>query len=152
MLTAHPSASSESVAIVDPDDVGFAVSSTPAGGYRVVHVSGELDIAARDLVRRACLQGVDLAIVVDMTDVTFMDCSGYGALIAARRVLTDLGGSLTIRNHAGQPAHLLSLLSILEAPRLHQQTSPSAVPADVADGVRSRFDQLPCSGRADVAR
>jgi anti-anti-sigma factor len=140
------------VAIVDSDDVGFAVSSASAGGHRVVHISGELGIAARDLVRRACLQGVDLAIVVDMTDLTFMDCSGYGALIAARRILTDLDGSLTIRNHAGQPAHLLSLLSALEAHRLHQPTSRSAVPADVADGVRSRFDQLPRSGRADIAR
>jgi anti-anti-sigma factor len=119
VLTAPPSARSESVAIVDPDDAGFAVSSVSAGGHRVVHVSGELDIAARDLARRACLQGVDLAIVVDMTDLTFMDCSGYGALIAALRILTDLGGSLTIRNHVGQAAHLLSLLSVPDTPLLH---------------------------------
>lgn len=122
MLTAHRSASSESVsvAVVDPDDVGFAVSSTSADGHRVVHVSGELDIATRDLVRRACLEGVDLAVVVDITDLAFMDCSGYGALIAARRILTDLGGSLTIRNQAGQPARLLSVLSALETPLEHQ--------------------------------
>ena len=111
MLTAYWSVSSESVAVVHPHDVGLAVSISSAGGHRVVHVSGELDIAARDLVRRACFQGVDLAVVVDMTDLTFMDCSGHGALIAARRILTDLGGSLTIRNQVGQPAHLLRLLS-----------------------------------------
>jgi anti-anti-sigma factor len=120
------------VAIVAPDDVWLAMSSVSADGHRVVQVSGELDIVARDLVRQACLQGVDLAVVVDMTDLTFMDCTGYGALIAARRILTDLGGSLTIRNQAGQPAHLVSLLSALEAPRLHQPTSCFAVPADVA--------------------
>jgi anti-anti-sigma factor len=67
------------VAVAGRSTTIYGVSSTSAGGYRVVYVSGELDIAARDLVRRACLQGVDLAIVVDMTDVTFMDCSGYGA-------------------------------------------------------------------------
>jgi len=139
------------VAIVDPDKVGFALSSASVGGHRVVHVLGELDIAARDVVRRACLQGVDLVIVVDMTDLTFLDCSGYGALIAARRILTDLGGSLAIRNPVGQPAHLLKLLSVPEAPRLHPQISHSTVPAFVADGKRSRFDQLPRSD-GDVAR
>ncbi|MGZ4790460.1 MAG: STAS domain-containing protein [Ilumatobacteraceae bacterium] len=58
---------------------------------------------------------LELTVVVDMTDLTFIDCCGYGALIAARRILTDLGGSLTMRNPADQPAFLLELLHDLEA-------------------------------------
>jgi anti-anti-sigma factor len=84
---------------------------------------GELDIASRDLVRRSCLDGTDLTVVVDMTDLAFIDCSGYGALIAARRILTDLGGSLTMRNQSGQPADLIRLLSDLEAAQLLSKTS-----------------------------
>jgi anti-anti-sigma factor len=101
--------------IADPDDVGFAVCSASAAGRRTVHVSGELDIATRDLVCRACLEGIDLNVVVDMTHLTFIDCCGYGALMRARRILTDLGGSLTIRNQVRQPASMLSLLALLEA-------------------------------------
>jgi anti-anti-sigma factor len=97
------------------DDVGLTVSATSIGGHRVVRLAGELDIATRDLVRQACLEGNDLSVVVDMTDLTFIDCSGYGALIRARRILTDLGGSLKMRNQAGQPAFLLSVLCDLEA-------------------------------------
>ncbi len=47
--------------------------------------------------------------------MTFMDCCGYGALVAARRALRLEGGSLTLRNQSGQPAALLGLLSSLEA-------------------------------------
>jgi anti-anti-sigma factor len=107
------------VMIIDPAEVEFAVSSTSARGQRVVTISGGLDIASRDLVCRACLEGNEIAVVVDIARLTFIDCSGYGALIAARRILTDLGGSLTIHNQAGQPARLLSLLSALEAAQVH---------------------------------
>jgi anti-anti-sigma factor len=108
---------------IEPDD-GFGVCVESANGRRVVRLTGELDIATRDLVRRTCLDGTDLTVVVDMTDLTFIDCSGYGALIAARRILTDLGGSLTIQNQAGQPAFLLSLLHDLEAAQPHLQNTP----------------------------
>ena len=92
---------------VDPDDVRFTVCGATDGTHRVVYVSGELDMDARDLARRACLEGIDLAVVVDMADLAFMDCSGYGALSAARTILVDLGGSLSVRNQTGQPARLL---------------------------------------------
>ncbi len=47
--------------------------------------------------------------------MTFMDCRGYGGLVAARQALQQEGGSLTLRNQSGQPAALLGLLSLLEA-------------------------------------
>jgi anti-anti-sigma factor len=115
VLTDHGLFGSGTLTTVHLKDVGFAVRGTEGGGHRVVHVSGELDIAARDLARRACLEGIDLVVVVDMTDLTFIDCSGYGALMAARSILKDLGGSLTIRNQTGQPARLLSVVSVLQA-------------------------------------
>jgi anti-anti-sigma factor len=103
-------------------DIGFALCVESEEGRRVVRLTGELDIANRDLVRRTCLEGNDVAVVVDMSDLVFIDCCGYGALIAARRILTDLGGSLVIHNQSGQPAFLLSLLSDLAAAQLHRST------------------------------
>lgn len=100
--------------IADPD-AGFAVCGTSVGGHRLVRVRGELDVASRDLVCRACLEGIDVIVVVDLTELTFIDCSGWGALMAARGILTDLGGWLTIRNEAGQPARFLGVLALLEA-------------------------------------
>ena len=83
-------------------------------GLHVVNVSGELDMGTRDSVEQACLSGDDMSVVVEMADLTFMDCCGYGALVAARRVIQDRGGSLTLSNQVGQPARLLMLLGAVE--------------------------------------
>jgi anti-anti-sigma factor len=104
---------------IDANDNGFSLCSESVDGRRVVRLSGGLDIANRDLVRQTCLEGIELTVVVDMTNLTFIDCCGYGALMAVRRILTDLGGSLTLHNPAGQPAFLLSLLPDLERLQLH---------------------------------
>jgi anti-anti-sigma regulatory factor len=52
-----------------------------------------------------------------MGEMTFMDCCGYGGLVAARTELQRHGGSLTLRNAAGQPAELLMMLSVLDMHR-----------------------------------
>jgi anti-anti-sigma factor len=97
------------------DGLPFTVNVSRAGRRRVVQVGGELDIATRHLVRHACTAGRRKAVVVEMADMTFMDCSGYGALVAARTALQQHGGSLTLRNPAGQPAEFLITLTRLEA-------------------------------------
>jgi hypothetical protein len=44
-----------------------------------------------------------------------MDCSGYGCLVAARRILEASGGSLMLRHQTGQPAQFLRLLARLQS-------------------------------------
>jgi anti-anti-sigma factor len=110
------------VASHGPSMIDVAPTASFIDGHRVIRLCGELDIFTRDVVRRTCLEGNDVAIVVDMTDLTFIDCAGYGSLITVRNILTDLGGSLTIRNQTGQPAFLLSVLWDLEAAEPHQHT------------------------------
>ena len=50
--------------------------------------------------RPACRAG-RTAVVVEMSEMTFMDCSGYGGLVAIRRALLERGGSLTLTNQSG---------------------------------------------------
>ncbi len=90
------------------------VNVSADGGNHVVNVSGELDMGTRDSVEEACLAGDDMAVVVEMAGLTFMDCRGYGALVSARRVIQARGGSLTFINQVGQPARLLMLLGAVE--------------------------------------
>jgi anti-anti-sigma factor len=126
VLTQGRRAKPSSKPTVDVVDHAFTVSVTKDGAHRVVHVGGELDLATRNEIYRACLAGGDVAVMVEMADLTFMDCSGYSGLAAARRVLQEQGGSLTLRNQVGQPARLLTLLSFVEARR--QVTNNSDVP------------------------
>lgn len=99
------------------DVAPFAVKTSTDGGHRVVRISGELDLATRNLVSQACLANGDNTVVVEMSEMTFMDCSGYGGLVAARHVLQEHGGSLTLSNETGQPARLLTMLALLEPTR-----------------------------------
>lgn len=97
------------------DDQAFSIHISMEHGDRILYVSGELDVATRNVMSRACLENSDKSVVVEMAEMTFMDCCGYGGLVAARQVLVQHGGTLTLRNQAGQPAELLALLSSLEA-------------------------------------
>ena len=101
--------------VVDPDDVGFTVASSTDGSCRVVRFAGELDLLTCHVANRACLEGDRIAVMVDLADTTFMDCCGYGGLVAARLVLEQRGGTLTVRNQTGQPARLLALLRMVGA-------------------------------------
>ncbi len=95
-------------------DLPLSLSISRDGRNRVVRIGGELDVATRSLVRGACSASRRTAVVVEMGDMTFMDCCGYGGLVAARLALQEHGGSLTLRNQQGQPAELLEMLADLE--------------------------------------
>ena len=81
---------------------------------RVVHVTGELDLATRNQLVSASTAGRHPEMFIDLGGVTFMDCSGYRALVASRRIIEGEGRSLTIRGQTGQPARLLDLIVELE--------------------------------------
>ena len=101
-------------AVAVHDDPQFAVTTSLESGFYQVHLVGELDIATRDLVHRVCVGSDHHDVAVDLGQTTFMDCSGYGGLVAARIDLERRSGSLTLRNPIGQPADLLSFLALSE--------------------------------------
>ena len=116
MRTRDMRAGSAPTSVSSADDLPAMVRVTRSGRRAcIVQVDGELDVATRGLVRQACLTGRRTQVVVEMAETTFMDCSGYGSLVAARRILRRHGGSLTLRNQSGQPAELLSMLAQLES-------------------------------------
>ena len=114
MRTRDKRAGRQTKRTTDLDDLTFTLSVATEGSRRVIEICGELDVASRNLVIRACLADPDKAVIVEMAAMTFMDCSGYGGLVAARQTLQQHGSSLTLRNQSGQPAALLGLVSLLE--------------------------------------
>ena len=80
----------------------------------VVHVTGELDLATRNQLLSASTAGHHPDMVIDLGGITFMDCSGYRSLVAARRIIEGEGRSLRIRGQTGQPARFLDLVAELE--------------------------------------
>ncbi|MDK1474964.1 STAS domain-containing protein [Streptomyces sp. 549] len=92
-------------------------------GATVLELHGEIDIAAAN----RCLPEFDAAtgtpgarVVVDLTHVTFFDCSGLRLLCRAHRRLLDLDGRLTVV--CAQPL----TLRVLRAARLMAVLRPVA--------------------------
>lgn len=97
----------------------FGLSSDPVSAQRVVTFSGELDITSSARVERLCTAGLNLQVVVDLADVTFLDCGGYRAFVAARTELARHRRSLTLVGAVGQPRRLLDLISRLDTENQH---------------------------------
>jgi anti-anti-sigma factor len=80
-----------------------------------VTISGEIDIATCRAMRDALVTGPGPAhLEVDMSAVTFIDASGIGVLLAARRVAVDAGGSLTVRAPSWAVRRLTGVLGLDE--------------------------------------
>ena len=86
----------------------------PGADSCVIQATGELDLASRNQLFVASTAGNHPAMVIDLAGVTFVDCSGYGSLVASRLVVEREGRALTIRGQTGQPARLLDLIAALE--------------------------------------
>jgi anti-sigma B factor antagonist len=79
--------------------VELAVSRQSVDGLPVVAVKGEVDVYSAPTLKdnlTALLDAGQPTIVVDLTDVAFLDSTGLGALISARSASDQAGGSLPI--------------------------------------------------------
>jgi anti-anti-sigma factor len=81
-----------------PATAPTGVEVTHAGGAEVWAVEGEIDIATKSRLQ-AVLDAVprgDAPLVVDLTDVGFMDSTGLSALLAIERAAGESGRRLAI--------------------------------------------------------
>jgi anti-sigma B factor antagonist len=72
------------------DGVGaeFDVVVVNQHGRPVVYMSGEMDLASREPIRDALMKAQDLGsgdVIVDLSQITFMDSTGINALVRAHR-------------------------------------------------------------------
>lgn len=81
-----------------------------------VVLAGELDIAGRAAALQACTPADRDHVIVDLHALDFMDCAGYGAILAARTVIEQRGGTLFLTGARGEPLRLVSLVSTICAP------------------------------------
>lgn len=87
--------------------------AAPVVGAVVVGLAGDVDVAsadeAEDELARAISAARHAGVVVDLSEVTFMDCCGLSVLIRARN---SLGDRLTLRNPSRWVTRLLELTDL----------------------------------------
>ena len=75
------------------------MSSRPDGESTVVNVSGEVDLSTTPVLRSALVEHLDAGrkdLVLDLSEVGFLDSSGLGMLVSLHRRANDEGGSLRL--------------------------------------------------------
>jgi anti-anti-sigma factor len=88
----------------------FTVSVAIRGVHSLVCVGGELDIATRSQVLDASMSNSQSTVIVDLSELSFMDCAGYSGLSESRLALEGTGRSMLVRGASGQPARLIAMI------------------------------------------
>jgi anti-sigma B factor antagonist len=86
-------------------------------GAAAARVSGDLDIVTSDEIKRdlaALIDAGHLALVLDLTDVGFVDSSGLGALVAIHRHAVANNGSFVVRSVPPQVQRLFEITRLGE--------------------------------------
>ena len=86
-------------------------------GTQVFTLVGSLDIATSPTVRAALLEASargDHRLIVDLTEVEFLDSTGLGALIGAQRRAKEFSGEVRLVVKEGQILRLLRITGLLK--------------------------------------
>jgi anti-sigma B factor antagonist len=106
---------------------GVRVSS-PAPGEAVIAVEGEIDVDTAEMLTGALLDMTRrgaITIEVDLTDSTFMDCSGVNALVSMKRVASEHRCAIRVSHPSAATRRLLDVCGLLEALRVGPPRPPS---------------------------
>jgi anti-sigma B factor antagonist len=97
-----------------PDSANYEVSLTEAGDAAVVHVSGEIDLAAKADLHGALTQaaGGERDVIVDLSRTTFMDSTALKALVDAWRSQTRAGLGFALRNPSREVCRTLRIAGL----------------------------------------
>lgn len=96
--------------VLNVDDRRITIHIESAGHTRLVKITGELDSVSRELVTRQCTEGQARDVVVDLSELTFLDSRGHQAFVDARTTLGRHHRTLTLVGAVGEPLRLLDLI------------------------------------------
>lgn len=95
-------------------EIGLTIDAVDHGDWTVLVVEGELDLFTCPVLRdRVKAVPAARAVAIDLSGVSFMDSSGLGTVIGARRTVDRAGGRFATIAPTGSSLHrLLSLAGI----------------------------------------
>ena len=93
-------------------DFSFTIRELP--DLRVVTFRGELDVASAHGLAEALIALAGSTVVIDLTDLAFMDSSGIAALVKARNRITDESHRLVLTRPADNVRKVLEIVGLLD--------------------------------------
>jgi len=110
------------------------ITSDRVGGAHVLRLRGELDLRTVPKLRMRLAEALERGtgpVIIDLTDVTFIDSTGLSALLNALRRLTRAGRGMVLTLHEGPVLRLLRMTRLDSTFALYD--SPEAALDAVAD-------------------
>jgi anti-sigma B factor antagonist len=97
------------------DELSIDLKSEKRGAALLFKLRGSLDLATSPTVRAALsdAQETKKDVVVDLTQLEFLDSTGLGALIGAHRRAAEHGGSLRLIVNDGPISRLLTITGLI---------------------------------------
>jgi len=91
---------------------GFSMTQSISDvGAVTLRLCGEIDLTCQESLRNRLIAIIDIdqadGLLVDLDGVTFLDCSGIGALIAGRNAAVSGGCRYEVRNPRGMVSTIL---------------------------------------------
>ena len=99
------------------DATDFTVQLTTARGEPVVAVTGELDLATVGSLRRrlhSVIEHSDGDVVIDMSNVSYMDSSGLSVVLEARDMLQREQRTLIVADPSAAVTTILTLCGLTD--------------------------------------
>lgn len=84
-------------------------------GYNILYLAGEIDVYTAPALKAAINKLLDTGIahlVIDMSDVGYMDSSGFGALLSAVKRLAPNGGTVNLVNCSSGIERILGITKL----------------------------------------
>lgn len=78
-------------------EVDFELAVVDAEEGHLVSLSGELDILNAQRVRDTLVKVAGSTVIVDLSDLTFIDSTGIGSIVQARKQILAKGDELELR-------------------------------------------------------
>jgi anti-sigma B factor antagonist len=122
----------------DPD--ALAIDHVEQGDAHVIVVRGDVDVGTTPLLSGAlgtAVSGGRDRVVIDMSDVSFIDSSGLSVLLSAHRRLTREDRTLAVACREGELVHrLLAFTDLLGSLSVHRSRESAVDDGD--DRIRDR--------------
>ena len=97
--------------------MALSIATSADGDSRVIRVRGEVDVSNKDELNAAIAdaQAADAhEVEVDLTEVSYIDSSGIGVLVAAAHRASDSGTRFFVSHPQRNVARVLSMLGMGE--------------------------------------
>jgi len=91
------------------------ISFSQIGEHKIMLVSGEVDLYNVSKLKKALFSITDgqfTSVIVDMSNVNYMDSSGIGTLVAGQKKMKALNGKFALMNIRDDVLNILKLATL----------------------------------------